>query len=88
LPTYDYCCTNEECKHSFDEFFHLVSQRLRPEKKPCPKCGKKTIKLAILSPAYVGDMVHLGRKKPPRGFRDVLNKIEQNVPQSKKLDRW
>ncbi len=36
MPTYNYRCKNEECKHEFQSL-HKMSD----PKPPCPKCGTK-----------------------------------------------
>lgn len=37
MPTYDFLCTNPECKHEFEEF-----QSMSDPFPPCPKCGAET----------------------------------------------
>lgn len=44
MPTYEYRCENEECRHSAAanpaEIFHSIMDE---PKKKCPACGKNTL---------------------------------------------
>jgi len=37
MPTYDFLCTNAECKHEFEDF-----QWMNDPPPVCPKCGAET----------------------------------------------
>lgn len=85
MPSYDYKC--EKCNHVFEES-HPISNRKKPEKKPCPNCKeKKTVKQMICNPA-VCDPVKIGTKKVDKGFQEVLSKIKQHHPAHSMNKRW
>jgi putative FmdB family regulatory protein len=45
MPYYDYCCTNEECKHEWE-----CEQSIKDEAlTKCVKCGQETAKRLISS---------------------------------------
>lgn len=45
MKTFTFDCTNEACKHEFDEMFgHLEAH---PDELPCPKCGKPASKRKV-----------------------------------------
>ena len=47
MPLYDMKCTNEECKHEFEENIKLAEI----EQAKCPKCGSKAERL-ITNPKH------------------------------------
>ena len=75
MPIYDYICSS--CDHRFEKQ-ELIKNRLKPEKKPCPECGKTSISQYL--PSSPG--VHSGGiyKKTDGGFNEVLSKVAQHHP--------
>lgn len=43
MPTYEYCCTEEKCKNTWEEIQKISA----PKTEICPKCKKKTAKRLI-----------------------------------------
>lgn len=78
MPIYDYKCVG--CEHSFEQS-QLIKNRLKPEKKPCPKCGEKKVHQYL--PTAPGIHSGINMKKPDGGFREVLSKIAQAHPKHK-----
>jgi putative FmdB family regulatory protein len=83
MPTYDYQCG--KCKHTFEQSSR-IADRKDPEKKPCPKCGKKKVKQAILQVTNVGDPLAFGKQKFPVGWKERLQSIHKRTAGSK-LDK-
>lgn len=79
MPAYDYKC--KECGHCFEEN-HLIKDRDKPTKKPCPECGKENCVSQTFGAAAIVDPVSIGRRKPDSGFREVLHKIHEGMPKS------
>jgi putative FmdB family regulatory protein len=79
MPTYEYQC--EKCNHYFT-FFTSITNMLGPESEECPKCTEIAVKKVMLSAPSIGDSVRLGIRRPDGGFKEVLQKIHQNVPGS------
>ena len=69
MPTYEYHC--KSCGYRFDEFLKM-KDRGKPEKKPCPECGEKTIKQGFFTAPVGGCDASL---KPQAGFKDIINSI-------------
>lgn len=80
MPTYEYKC--HACQ-SFWEDFLPMSSADGPTKLPCPKCGKKKVKREVCLPQPFADPIRIGRKKPDRGFREVLAKVAEAHPRHK-----
>ena len=78
MPTYNYKCS--ECEHEF-EMFLPIKDREVPVKSSCPECEKtKCVEQFLPVPPGAADPVRLGRTKPDKGFREVLQKIAQHHP--------
>lgn len=45
MPSYDYCCTQEDCKHTWETEQSIKEDAL----KECPKCKQETAKRLISS---------------------------------------
>lgn len=61
-----------------------IALRGQPIESPCPSCGEVgKINQVMLSAPSIGDSVRLGIKRPDSGMREVLQKIDANVPKSK-----
>ena len=72
MPTYEYYC--KSCEHRFDEFL-MIKDRGKPEKKPCPACGEKTVKQGYFTPPVGGCDATL---KPNSDFKEMINSIKNN----------
>ena len=48
MPTYNYKCKNEECKHEFQ-----VIHKMNDPKPPCPKCDTKDPQRLIKGMSFV-----------------------------------
>tara|TARA_Y100000593_G_scaffold90509_1_gene177097 strand:+ start:1495 stop:1788 length:294 start_codon:yes stop_codon:yes gene_type:complete len=85
MPTYEYQC--KSCEHRFEEFL-LMKDRAKPEKRPCPECGEKTVKQGFFTAPVGGYDANL---KPQSGFKEIMNSIKNNGSVPKKyheaLDR-
>jgi len=79
MPIYEYRCTS--CENTFEDFLK-IAERKRPCKKPCPKCGKKTIEQFVSSAPAICDPVRVGARKMDGGFRDVIKKIKKAHPRN------
>lgn len=79
MPTYEYEC--EKCRYYF-EFFTSSSNMLAPEGEACPNCAELSVKKVMFTAPAIGDPVRLGIRRPDGGFKEVLQKIHQNVPGS------
>ena len=76
MPTFDYECS--ECHYTFSEFLK-IDDRLLPESLPCKECNTINIKKVITTAPPRLDPVRLGITRPPSGFRDVLQKIDERA---------
>ena len=83
MPMYDYSC--QDCEHKFEQM-ERIDNRLNPESKPCPKCGKMNVKFQIGCPA-VGDPVRMGIKKPDAGFKEIMSKVKEKHKINQLKDR-
>jgi putative FmdB family regulatory protein len=73
MPTYDYQC--KLCDFTF-ELNLPIARRHEPRAQTCSKCKKpECIDLVIGSPR-IGDPVHLGIRRPEKGFLENLKRIE------------
>jgi putative FmdB family regulatory protein len=72
MPYYDYKCYS--CEHVFEEFLKM-SERTKPEKKPCPACGEKKVKQAILTSPNVGIDFTVDIHKAKGGFKDAMQRV-------------
>lgn len=43
MPTYEFCCQLDDCKHEWEEWLNMTA----PNPEVCPKCGKNTVKKLI-----------------------------------------
>lgn len=76
MPAYDYKC--QKCEHVFEQF-RTIDKRNDPSL--CPKCGSVRVEMSFGgSSVKIGDPVHLGIKKPDKGFTDLLKNIKKNHP--------
>lgn len=51
MPEYDYACTNNKCKHNWEEQQKITEDALTK----CPKCKKKTAKRLISKSSFILD---------------------------------
>jgi len=72
MPTYEYQC--KSCGYRFDEFL-MMKDRRKPEKKPCPECGEKTVKQGFFTPPVGG---HDATLKPSSDFKELINSVKNN----------
>ena len=78
MPMYDYQC--QACQHTWEDFFR-VAERLEPESKPCPKCGKIQVKQLICNP----EISHLNYRKVPEWYKDVERNIKHKLGKPVKM---
>jgi len=48
MPTYNYRCKNEECKHEFQ-----VVHKMSDSSPPCPKCSCEEVEKLISKSSFV-----------------------------------
>ena len=72
MPTYEYQC--KSCEYRFDEFL-MMKDRTKPERKPCPKCGEKSVKQGFFTAPVGGFDASL---KPQSGFREIMDNMKNN----------
>ena len=75
MPTYQYKC--KSCNHEFETYLK-IDDRKKPEKKPCPSCGKKQVEIHFGTPPAIGDPIRMGIKKPDKEFTQLLKRIKKN----------
>lgn len=75
MPLYDYEC--ESCKHRFEARYSIKEMKV-PEGQPCPECGEFKVKKIFAGAPSIGDAVRLGIRRPDDGFKEVLQKIDEN----------
>jgi len=86
MPNYEYLC--HACNYTFEEFFKM-DDRKKPEKKPCPQCGKKKVKQECLTPPNMcmDPNMNVGTKATG-GFKDVLSKALGGMKGTKAEKYW
>ena len=77
MALYEYQCSS--CNHLWDDFY-TIAKRNAPTKKPCPKCGKKTVTKLVASNTKVIDSVRLGLTRPDNGFKEIIAKVKKGHP--------
>jgi len=75
MPNYDYIC--DACEYHFDKILS-ISEMKQPESEPCPNCGEVKVQKVILQGPAIGDAVRLGVRRPDGGFKEVIQKIDNN----------
>jgi len=75
MPTYEYQCS--ACEHYFTKFLS-ISEMKTPESEACPNCGENKVEKVMFGAPSFGDPVRLGIRRPDGGFKEVMQKIEQN----------
>jgi hypothetical protein len=86
MPFYDYRC--EKCEHTWEEMLKIKDHK-KPEKKPCPKCGEKSVKQIILSvPGFAVDTSMQVTNKATGGFKDVMQKTLSGLKGTKAERYW
>ena len=79
MPIYSFRC--DGCGHQFDQSCTMANRK-EPETKPCPNCkvaGAVERDYSGKAPT-IGDPVRMGHIRPDNGFKEVIQKINQNVP--------
>ena len=81
MPVYDYKCDSCGSYHTKNL---SIANRAMPISEPCPSCGEVgNITQQILGAPSVGDGVRLGIRRPDNGMREVLQKIDAGVANSR-----
>jgi putative FmdB family regulatory protein len=71
MPTYEHACSNDACKHEWDDTYSI---KVEPP-KVCPKCGLETAKR----------LISLGGKGVVElSGQDLLDKLKTDTKQLKK----
>ena len=73
MPTYDYKC--ELCEFTF-ELNLPIARRHEPRTQTCSKCGEPECINLVIGLVSIGDPVHLGIKRPEKGFLENMKRIE------------
>jgi len=71
MPTYQHECTDESCKHEWEDFYSMSQQ----PPKVCPQCHKETAK-RVISATGGGRVLLTGD--------DLLSSLKQDVSKMKK----
>lgn len=86
MPFYDYSCNS--CMNVWEEFQSIKNNK-KPEKQPCPKCLKKTVKLVILqAPGTAIDPNMSVTSKAKGGFKDAMEKTLSPIRGTKAERYW
>ena len=86
MPFYDYKCNS--CENIWEEFQSIKNNK-KPEKKPCPNCGKKEVKQIILqAPNCAVDTEMRITNKAKGGFKDVMQKTLAPLKGTKAEKFW
>ena len=80
MPIYEYYCKDTECNHKFEEYL-TISRMNEPLKKPCPECGKKTVKKGVSATTMGVDMKVTPDSKTGGDWSRMMDKIKKNTPQ-------
>jgi putative FmdB family regulatory protein len=75
MPLYDYRCS--KCNHTFEQF-QKIDDRNKPTRKPCPKCKKNKVELALFGVAAICDPVRIGVKKHDKGWHEVMSRVNKS----------
>lgn len=85
MPAYDYEC--KKCKVVFEKSLPMAKSN-QPLEEACPSCKEKgSVQKKITFPG-IADSVNIGRKKPDKGFMEVMSKIKEKHPLHNMKDRW
>lgn len=78
MPLYDYQC--KKCDHLWEEM-HMIKDRAKPIRKPCPSCKEKgEVFQTLASSPALGRQGAYSVKKTDSGFQEVLSKIGHHHP--------
>lgn len=71
MPTYEHACSNESCKHEWEDNYSIKAE----PPKTCPKCGLETAKR----------LISLGGKGVVELYgQDLVDKLKSDAQQLKK----
>lgn len=74
MALYDFICN--ECKNIWEVSCKISD---RDTSRECPVCGSGKVERHHTQGLTMGDPVHLGLKKVPEGFKDVMNNIKNKA---------
>lgn len=80
MPVYEYRC--DSCNSEFTKILKMDDRKI-PETEPCPACGEKSVKQAIISVPNIADPVRIGVTKKDNNFKEVLQNIHSKTKGSK-----
>lgn len=80
MPTYDHECTNEECKHEFEDFYSITKE----PPTTCPKCQQETVK-RVLSQGGSRGVVELTGEELKAKLKDDVRQMKKDIYSSEKL---
>ena len=84
MPIYEYYCEDTECNHNFEEVLSM-SRRDEPLKKPCPECGKKTIKKGVSATTMGADLNYT--RYNCGDWSRLMDKVKKATPQTSRSFR-
>ncbi len=71
MPTYDYLCEDESCKHRFDSFHSILDAA----KKKCPACGRSSL-VRLISGG--GGIIFKGDDWSHKGAQYITDRARDN----------
>jgi putative FmdB family regulatory protein len=71
MPTYEFCCKEEDCKHEWEEWLNMTAS----DPDVCPKCKKQSVK-KLISLGGKGVVELTGQ--------DLVDKTKADIKQLKK----
>ena len=77
MPTYDHECTNEECKHEFEDFYSITKE----PPTTCPKCQQETVK-RVLSQGGSRGVVELTGEELKAKLKDDVRQMKKDMHKS------
>jgi putative FmdB family regulatory protein len=82
MPTYEYKC--KSCENQFEKLMKIAEMD-QPTKEACPSCGVESVveRLFPSGAPALGDPYALGITKPGGAFKERMQEIKRNHPNSK-----
>ena len=74
MPTYNHECSNEECKHEFEDFYSIT----KDPPKVCPKCNQETVKRVLSSGGSRG-VVELSGEELKAKLKDDAKQLKKDM---------